>query len=265
MDSHAVARASADPAVIVHAVNPPGYRDWDRLVLPMIDNTIAAAIATGATIVLPGTVYNYGPDVFPFVAEDAAQHPLTRKGIIRVAMEQRLRDAAEKGARVLIVRAGDFFGPHAGNNWFGQGLVKPGKIPRAITYPGKSGIGHQWTYLPDLAETMARLLERPQEDVRFERFHMGGHWDPDGTAMIDAIRAAVGRALPVRRFPWWIVRLAAPAVPLFGELSEMRYLWRTPLQLDNTSLKAAIGNEPHTPLAEAVRETLLGLGCIADG
>jgi hypothetical protein len=52
-------------SVIVHAVNPPGYRNWAQLVLPMLDNTIAAAKAEGATIVLPGTVYNYGPDAFP--------------------------------------------------------------------------------------------------------------------------------------------------------------------------------------------------------
>jgi hypothetical protein len=55
--------------VIVHAVNPPGYRRWAELVLPMMDNTIAAAIAQGATIVLPGTVYNYGPDAFPLIGK----------------------------------------------------------------------------------------------------------------------------------------------------------------------------------------------------
>jgi hypothetical protein len=27
----------------------------------------------------------------------------------------------------LIVRAGDFFGPRAANNWFSHGLVTPGK------------------------------------------------------------------------------------------------------------------------------------------
>ncbi len=32
-------------SLIVHAVNPPGYRNWGQLVLPMIDNTIAAAQA----------------------------------------------------------------------------------------------------------------------------------------------------------------------------------------------------------------------------
>ena len=118
--------------VIVHAVNPPGYRRWSELVLPMIDNTIAAARAHGATVVLPGTVYNYGPDAFPVLHEDAPQHPRTRKGALRVELERRLQQATvphplEKTCRVIIVRAGDFFGPQAGNSWFAQGLVRPGR------------------------------------------------------------------------------------------------------------------------------------------
>ena len=51
-----VLRAAEGVEVIVHAVNPPGYRNWGKLVLPMIDNSIAAAQATGARIVLPGTI-----------------------------------------------------------------------------------------------------------------------------------------------------------------------------------------------------------------
>ena len=84
MNRDDVLRAAKGCSVIVHAVNPPGYRRWAELVLPMLDNTIAAAIAEQATIVLPGTVYNYGPDAFPVVREDAAQHARTRKGRIRV-------------------------------------------------------------------------------------------------------------------------------------------------------------------------------------
>ncbi len=43
-----VIAAAAGAALIVHAVNPPGYRDWDRLVLPMLDASIAAARAAEA-------------------------------------------------------------------------------------------------------------------------------------------------------------------------------------------------------------------------
>ena len=67
------------------------------------------------------------------------------------------------------------------------------------------------------------------------------------------------------RFPWPLVRLLSPVVPLFRELAEMRYLWDVPVRLDNARLKAFLGDEPHTPLDRAVRETLEGMGCLAAG
>jgi len=258
-----VAAAARGVDLIVHAVNPPGYQRWAELVLPMIDNSIAAAQDVGARIVLPGTIYNYGPDARPLLQEDAPQRPVTRKGAIRVELERRLQAASDNGVRSLIVRAGDFFGPQAGSNWFSQCLVKPGKMPMAITNPGKPGLGHQWTYLPDLAETMMRLIEREEALDPFARFHMLGHWDADGMQMANAIRRAVGNtALPMRSFPWWLLAPAAPFVPLFKEMKEMRYLWQEPVRMENTRLLQVLGSEPHTPLDQAVRATLQGLGCL---
>jgi len=81
--------------------------------------------------------------------------------------------------------------------------------------------------------------------------------------MVEAIRRAVGNsALPVRRFPWALVAAASPFVPLFREIRELRHLWREPLRLDNARLVTAIGPEPRTPLVDAVRDTLAGLGCL---
>jgi nucleoside-diphosphate-sugar epimerase len=262
MDADAVLAAARGAEVIVHAVNPPGYRNWADLVLPMIDNSIAAAQATDARIVLPGTVYNYGPDAFPAIDEDAPQRPRTRKGAIRVALEERLRAAAEQGpAKVLIVRAGDYFGPAAANNWFGQAMVTPGARPRRIRTPGKRGIGHQWAYLPDVAETMAQLLDQPALPA-FARFHMDGHWDADGRQMAETIARVLGDpAVPIRPLPWWQLRLAALAMTTPRELMEMRYLWQQPIRLRNARLVATLGAEPRTPLVEAIAATLTGLGC----
>lgn len=263
MSATDVARAASGVSTIVHAVNPPGYRNWGKLVLPMLDNTIAAAHANRARIVLPGTVYNFGPDVLPDVHEDSPQTPVTAKGKIRAEMERRLCAAASAGCKVLIVRAGDFFGSSAANNWFSQALVKPGKPVSTITYPGAPGIGHQWAYLPDVAETMVRLLERSAELETFAVFQMEGHWDVDGTQMIDAIRRTAGdQRIKVARMPWRVMRLLSPFVPLFRELGEMRYLWNTPVRMDNKRLVSVLGAEPHTPLDAAVRATLLRLGCL---
>lgn len=258
-----VLAAAEGAALIVHAVNPPGYRDWDKLVLPMIDNSIAAARATGARIVLPGTVYNFGPDAFPILSETSPQRPRTRKGAIRAELEQRLRIAAADGVRALVVRAGDFFGPDAASNWFAGGLVKPGKPLRAVTYPGQAGIGHQWAYVPDVAETMLRLIEQDARLPAFAVYHMRGHWDADGRTMIDAVRRASGRAdLRVRAFAWWLLPLLAPFSTLLREVREMRYLWQQPLRMDNAALVQMLGEEPHTDWDDAVASTLKSLHCL---
>lgn len=258
-----VMRAASGADLIVHAVNPAGYRNWGKLVLPMIDNTIAAAKAAGARILMPGTIYNYGPEVFDSVTEDSPQRPVSKKGKIRVALEQRLEAAASEGTQVILVRAGDFFGPGAGNNWFAQAVIKTGAPLKAITNPGSPGVGHQWAYLPDVAETMVRLVERADDLPGFARFHMEGVWDPDGQQLPQAIRRVTGRPdLPIKRFPWWMLYLGWPFVPVFRELIEMRYLWRTALHLRNDKLVAVLGAEPRTPIDEAVRETLGSLGCL---
>lgn len=262
LDRDAVIAAATGASVIVHAVNPPGYRDWDRLVLPMIDNTIAAARASGARILLPGTVYNYGPDAPLLLHEDLPQRPTTRKGAIRVEMERRLSAASADDVRTLILRAGDFFGPRPGNNWFSQGLVTPGKPVRGIAYPGRPGVGHAWAYLPDVAETFARLADIEAELEPFARYHFGGHWDADGTGMTDAIRRAVPGTPKVSLMSWPLMALIAPFNTTLRELMEMKPLWRRSLRLDNPRLVARLGAEPHTPLDDAVATTLKGLGCL---
>ncbi|WP_322044608.1 NAD-dependent epimerase/dehydratase family protein [Paraburkholderia sp. J67] len=265
MDRDAVMRAAQGCEVIVHAVNPPGYRRWADLVLPMIDNTLAAAQAAHATVVLPGTVYNFGPEALPRVAEDAPQQPRTRKGAIRVELERRIEAATARDARAIVVRAGDFFGPHVGNSWLAQGFLKPGQPLRTVREPGTRGVGHAWGYVPDVARTMLELIERRATLAPFARFHMAGHWDADGTQMAAAIcRVAARQDLSVKRqaFPWPLIYAAALFATTPREMLEMRYLWRETLELDNARLVATLGREPHTPLDMAVEATLLGLGCL---
>lgn len=263
MSTADVVAAAEGADLIVHAVNPPGYKDWDKLVLPMLDSSIAAAKATGARILLPGTVYNYGPDIYErsgVILETSPQKPTTRKGKIRAEMERRL-DAS--GVKSLTVRAGDFFGPGAtANSWFSQ-MIKPGQPVRAVTYPGARNVGHAWAYLPDLAETMMRLVEREEMLERCAVFNFGGHWSDRGEEIAEAIRrVAEAPKAPIRGFPWIMVVGLAPVVPVFREILEMRYLWKRPLKLDNAKLTAFLGHEPHTSLDRAVAGALDSLDCL---
>ena len=44
----------------------------------------------------------------------------------------------------------------------------------------------------------------------------------------------------------------------------MRYLWKVPLRMSNTKLMAELGKEPRTPIDEAVKATLVALGCLSE-
>jgi len=256
-----VVAAAEGASLIVHGANPPGYKNWAGLQLPMLASTIAATKASGARIVFPGTVYNYGPDAFPSIDEASPQTPRSRKGAIRVQMELALRKAADEGVKVLIVRAGDFFGPKPGNNWLSQGLVKPGKPIAAVSYPGPLSIPHCWAYLPDVAETMVRLATNSEGLGDFETFHMRGQ-TMTGEALVEALSEAAGRRLAVHRLPWIAVKAIAPFNETMREMLEMRYLWDEPVLLDNSKLKARLGEEPRTPIVEALRAALAGMDAL---
>ena len=254
--------AAADGAsVIVHAANPPGYRNWAGTVLPMVENSIAAARSQGARILMPGNVYNYGPDARGLLAEDAPQHPQTRKGRIRVALERRLREAGQDGVKSVVLRPGDFFGQGAQSNWIGAGIVQAGKPVRSLTYPGPLDVRHAWAYLPDLAEAAAQLLDREADLAAVASFQFGGH-ALTGHELAAAFEAVVGRKLPIRGLPWLALGAIAPFNETLRELSEMRYLWRETVLMDNRRLVDVLGAEPHTPIEQALETTLRALDCL---
>jgi nucleoside-diphosphate-sugar epimerase len=252
-----VVAAASGAMLIVHAVNPPNYRNWRALALPMLENTIAAAKSSNARILLPATIYNFGADSALTLTESSPQIPTTQKGRVRLEMELKLQQASLYGVRSIVVRAGDFFGPGAGNSWLTRGMVRPRGQLRSVYYPGPPDVGHCWAYVPDLAKTMVRLLECEGPTAAYEVFHFRGHWFERGAQILELVCRS--RGLSTRRikpFPWWALRLASPFVAVFREMLEMRYLWQRPMQLDNAKLCALIGAESHTPIDAALEATL---------
>ena len=109
LDHAAVTEAARGADVVLHALNPP-YTEWSRHALPLAYSAITAAETAGATLLFPGNLYNYGSPLPPVIDEATPMRPTSRKGRLRVAIEDRMEEAAERGLRTIIVRAGDFFG-----------------------------------------------------------------------------------------------------------------------------------------------------------
>lgn len=256
--------ASQQVDCICHAANPPKYQKWRELALPMLANSIEAARVSGARLLFPGNVYNFGPDAWPLISESSPQHPLSQKGMVRVEMEGMLATACQQGVRSIVVRAGDFFGGHGPSSWFTSLMLKAGKPVRSMVYMGDTKVAHAWAYMPDLAQTFLQLAIKEKQLGQFEVFHFAGHW-LTGDAMIDAIKRVTQQpTLRVKRMPWLLVKVLSPFVGLMRELQEMRYLWQVPVQLNHQKLLALLGEEPHTNLKTAIRHSLVDMKCLTD-
>jgi nucleoside-diphosphate-sugar epimerase len=255
IDHAAVAEAASGADVVLHALNPP-YTEWSRLALPLAHSAINAAQTAGATLMLVGNLYNHGSPLPPVIDEATPMRPTAHKGRLRVLIEDHMAEAAERGLRTIVLRAGDFFGSGRGT-WLDLVITK--EIGRdRLTYPGPIDLMHEWAYLPDLAATLVRLAGMREQLQPFEAVGFPGH-AVTGREFTAAIAKASGRGLAVKRMSWWLIHALRPLVPLSRELSEIAYLWNEPHRIDGRKLRALIGDIPHTPLDVAVARALQDL------
>jgi nucleoside-diphosphate-sugar epimerase len=258
LDHVAVSAAARGCDVVLHALNPP-YTQWARLALPLAYSAITAAETAGATLLFPGNVYNFGKGLPAVIDETTPMRPSSHKGRLRVAIEDRIAEATERGMRAIVLRAGDFFGGGHGS-WLDLVIAKEiGR--RRLTYPGPIDLVHEWAYVPDLVAAMVRLADIRSRFGAFELFGFPGH-AVTGREFTTAIARASGRGLQVKRMSWWLIHALRPFIPISRELSEMAYLWQEPHRIDGAKLAAAIGAVPHTPLDIAVTRALRDLGAI---
>ena len=272
-DTAALAAQAQGAQVVVHALNPAyTHKAWRDEAPGLMDAAIGVARALHATLMLPGNVYNFGEAMPPVLREDTPQAATGFKGRLRRELERQLEQATRDGSlRAVVLRAGDFFGSGTGS-WLDLAIAKD--LPRGrVTWPGPLDVATPWAYLPDLARTFVRVAQRRGQLAPFECLHFAGHtvsarqWLQSFTGIADeqGWLAAQGGTLRVSRMNWTLLRLAGLAVPTLAALAAMRYLWRTPHRLDNTRLRALIGDEPHTPFDQAVRQALADLGLARTG
>ena len=259
IDRTVAVQAAQGADIVLNAFNPR-LTQWRQHALALAYSAIEIAESAGATLLFPGNVYNYGDDIPSLIDETTPMHPSSRKGEMRVEIEQRIREAVDRGMRAIVLRAGDFFGGGRGS-WLDLVIAKD--LARgAITYPGPLEAVHEWAYLPDLTQAMVRLAGMRARLDAYETFCFPGH-ALTGRDLVGAISKAARRSLTVKRMQWWMIHALRPIVPVCRELSEMAYLWRMPHQLSGSKLRAAIGEVPHTPLDVAMTRALRDLAAIA--
>ena len=257
LDGQSLIRATQGVDIVFNGLSPI-YSDWSTC-LPMAENVTAACHANRALHLFPGSVYNFGSPMPAVITEETPQRASTEKGRIRVAMEDLFRREASAGrVRTILLRAGDFFGGKGAGSWFD--LVVASKIAKGVyTAPGPVDLVHEWTYLPDFAAAFVALTERRDLLGAYENLNLPGHAVTD-LEMKAAAEKAVGRTLKLASMPWWVLRAGSPFVPMWKAILSMSYLRFEEHRLASTRLEGIIGTVPHTPLDDAVAQSLADLG-----
>lgn len=249
-------RAIGDTSVVVNALNLP-YHQWDKgRAEAQIARVIEAMGTSGKTLLFPGNIYNFNA-ADRVVTPDLPQRPQTPRGAIRVRLEAQLEAAAAQGGlQVIILRAGDFYGPHARMDWFDQAILREAAKGKVATI-GKSGVGHAWAYLPDLADAFESLAAVRSSLGAFERFHFAGHF-----VTPEELGAAIAKVAPVpvsvSRFPFRLIMgVMGLFNPIMREAGRMAYLWENPMELRDDRLDEILGQEFGTPFEAAIEATIL--------
>ncbi len=253
MDMASIENVCRGHKFIVNAFNPP-YHRWERELPVLTKNVINAAAANGATVLLPGNVYVYG-SALPSVLSETTDHVAnTKKGRLRIEMENAYMQARDRGVRTIVLRAGDFIEGKATGNWFENHMAN--KVDQGVfTYPGRLDVDHAWAYLPDMARAMVALCEQADQLDPFAEFGFAG-FTLTGEQLAEQTGKAIGKPLSIRNFPWFLLRFASLFSPVIREVFEMRYLWDKPHRIDGEKLMRQIPDFQATPIEKAFEDML---------
>lgn len=236
--------------VIVNGLNPPGYKDWERAIPAITAQVIDAAKSSGATVILPGNVYNYGrqPGVLD---ENTAWNAQTKKGRVRIAMEE---SYAAAGIQTIVLRAGNFIDPE-GNGDIMSLLIMRDIAKGKVSATADPDTMQAYAYVPDWARAAVQLAEMREGLQQFEDIPFPGH-----AFTITDLRMQVskhlGKEIKISRFPWWLMTVLSPFWTLARELREMRYLYEMPHQLSDTKFKRLLPNFQPTDLETVMQAGL---------
>lgn len=244
-----VSRAAQGVDVIFHAVNFP-YPVWHVTHLLCMDIVIQVAEEQQAKIALVDNIYAYGAQHKEKVTEDLMKEPHTRKGKIRLAMENKLKDSHVPS---LIVHFPDFYGPFAESTLLHETL-KNVVQHKSANFVGSTHVAREYVYTFDGAKAMVELALR--DNAYNQNWNIPAVYPITGEELIKIIREETGYRKSIRTVSKTMIRFIGMFQPFMKEVVEMMYLTETPVILSGKKYEAKIGPVSATSYQEGIKATL---------
>ena len=248
-----VKRAIEGASHVYYCVNVP-YPDWRLKAIPLLQTTITAAREKETKIVFPGNVYVYGHARSEFVGEAHPWATHTRKGELRIRMEQMLNDAWNSDkVPYTVVRFPDFYGPWVTNELYAP-IFRNALLGKPITWYGKLDIPIEFAYIEDAAEAL--VMAGVGSSTNGESYNVPGAGVSTPREWLQLVCSIAGTKANIRTVPKFMIALAGITNSMAREFYEMIYLKTERLILDGTKFKKKFGTIPAAPYKDGIKETL---------
>jgi nucleoside-diphosphate-sugar epimerase len=236
-------------------------RIWNEAWPRAMKNLVGACEASGARMVFVDNLYMYGPRREP-LREDMAVTDYGVKPSVRATVT-RIWLAAHKAGRVraAALRASDFYGPAVAQSHLGEmafGALAKGKRAFLIAPPD---IPHDFAYVPDIARAAVTLLDAP-DDAFGQAWHAPCAQTQTPRQLLELAATALGVPLRINALPLWTLPILGLVSPMMREMSEMRFQWDRPYQVDWRKFAQRFWSDV-TPFEAGVRETARSFQAIA--
>ena len=227
---------------------------WQEQWPKVMRNVINACKHHGTRLVFFDNIYSYGR-VDGLMTEDTPYNPISKKGEVRAKIATMLLDEMRnENLQAMIVRAADFYGPHAVNSFpyatvFSR--LQSGKAPQWIGNPNAI---HTFTYTPDTGRALVTLGRSPE--AYGQTWHLPTTKEQltgAGFARLACELAKQPDKLQVA--PRWVLRLMGIFVPVLRENEEMMYQFEHDYRFDSSKIESEFGLQA-TPYRQGVSESL---------
>jgi nucleoside-diphosphate-sugar epimerase len=253
LNKDSLMNAASGMDVIFHGINFP-YQHWYKYMKPVTSNVVEAARQTNATILFPGNIYAYGLVNEP-IREETVPHPHTKKGKLRLELENMLEEAtADKQCCVINLRLPDFWGPNVTN-----GLIKPlfgnAAMGKPMRWMVRGDVPHQFVYTPDAAR-LFYLLSAETNLPPYFVINYGGRVIPSIQSLAKELSIETGAPEKLKIFSKTALKILGWFLPVVRELNENIYQFEHCIQLNDSRIRSKYPEFEETMFHDALAETI---------
>ncbi|MCP1321147.1 NAD(P)H-binding protein [Bacillus sp. S0628] len=247
-----IMNAAKDVDIIFHVINIP-YSDWEKQQEKLLINILEVSKHYGIKLGIVDNIYAYGRQGEGLVKEEAKKRPHTKKGKIRLQLEEMAKQA---NVRMFIAHFPDFYGPNAESTLVHHTL-KGILANKMSSFVGDKKIAREYIFTPDGAKAMVELALH--DEAYGQNWNIPGYGVITGEEMIQHIRELTGytkRVITVKR---GMIQFIGLFDKQMKEFMEMLYLTEKPVVLSGEKYERYIGDIPKTSYYNGLKEMIISM------